>query len=557
MKKITGLFLSLLIGISLQARDPLLNILKDELNYQFTEMQKLPQKPYFMDFRATDRTTHSIQTSFGAVTGNTNSHSRNFVPTIRVGDMTFDNQIEPMQTSVTQGRSVTTISLPLNDDPQAIKQVIWDEVFNKYKRAVDDFERATANRAVRTEASDRSPSFSKANIEAHFDQPLDAEKIKFDEVYWSERMRQLSAEFLKNPDIVSGTASMSFEYQRRYYINTEGAEVVTNLTYTRVSISAMIRAEDDMELPLMQSYFAFFPNGLPSQEQMLADVKNLMERLVLLQNAELVSPFTGPALLSGAASGVFFHEIFGHRIEGQKMKSDRDGQTFKNMVGESVLPEGLSVFDDPTMKQYIGRDLNGFYVFDDQGVKGQRVTVVENGILRNFLMTRTPIDGFLKSTGHARAEIGYDPDSRQSNLIIETSNPKSDAELRKLLIEEAKAQGKDYGFFFKNVSGGLTQTSATATNSFSVNPLEVWKIHVDGRPDEMVRGVDLIGTPLSMFSRITHAGDRASTEIFIGMCGAGSGRIPVTAISPTILVKQVEMQRKPRSTNRGPILPRP
>jgi predicted Zn-dependent protease len=556
LKKIAGFVLLLFISVSLQAKDPLLKILKEELDYQFSELQKQPQPPYFMDFRVTDRTVRSVQTDFGSISGENDSRTRNFVPSIRVGNMELDNQFEPRQTSVTQG-GVMSVSLPLKDDASAIKQAIWDECFVKYKRAVDDYERTVANQKLRVEAEDKAPSFGKAKVEVFYESPLDANKIKFDEKYWGERMKRISADFLKNPELIAGSANVTFDYQRRYYVNSDGAEVVQNLTYARIMINAMLKADDGMDLPLFKSYFAFTPDGLPSEKELLADVKLLMEKLVLLKNAELVSPFTGPALLSGAASGVFFHEIFGHRIEGQKMKSDRDGQTFKKMVGEYVLPEALSVYCDPTLKQYIGKDLNGFYKYDDQGVKAQRVDVVKDGRLRNFLMTRTPIDGFPESNGHARADLGFDTDSRQSNLIVESSKPYTDAELRKLLIDEAKAQDKEYGYFFKTVSGGLTQTSAMATNSFSVNPLEVYRIYVDGRPDEMVRGVDLIGTPLSMFSRITHAGDINSAEIFIGTCGAASGQIPVTAISPTILVKQVEMQRKPRSADRAPILPRP
>lgn len=224
------------------------------------------------------------------------------------------------------------------------------------------------------------------------------------------------------------------------------------------------------------------------------------------------------------------------------MKSESDGQTFKKMIGQFVLPEGMHVYDDPTLRKYAGEDLNGFYKYDDQGVKAERVDVVVNGKLNDFLMTRTPIDGHPRTNGHARASDGFDPVSRQSNLVIETSNPKTPEELRQLLIEEVKKQGKEYGYFFKEVTSGFTFTGKGGTNSFNVTPLEVYKVFADGRPDQLVRGVDLIGTPLSMFSNIIYAGNDA--RVFTGMCGAESGSIPVTAISPTILVNKVETQRK-------------
>jgi len=559
LKKLYTFIFLLFVGFSIQAEDVLLKILKDELNYQFTQMRRSQPDLYYMDFHVTDQKSFSASASFGAENQNSRTHVRNFVPALRIGNKNFDNQIDPRQTAVAPGpgRGIILASLPIENDPVAIRQVIWNETFVKYKRAIDDLQRATDESRISLEMSDTTPSFSATPVVVHYEPILTGPKIEFDEEMWTQRMKNVSAVFARHREFLTGNASVSFRIRRTYFVNTEGTSVVQNLTYAQISIGAMLRAEDGMELPLHASFFAFFPNDLPSEAELIAAAEDLVERLLVMRTAPLVSPFTGPALLSGAASGVFFHEIFGHRIEGQKMKSDRDGQTFKRMVGEYVLPSALSVFDDPTMRQYRGSDLNGFYIFDDQGVRGERVTVVEDGILRNFLMTRTPIDGFLRSTGHGRAEMGFDPDSRQSNLIIETSEPKSDDELRRLLIEEARAQGREFGYFFRRVSGGFTQTGARTINAFNVTPLEVYRIYVDGRPDVMVRGVDLIGTPLSMFSRITYAGKPETAEIFIGRCGAGSGWVPVTAISPTILVRQVEVQSKARTTDREPILPRP
>ena len=210
---------------------------------------------------------------------------------------------------------------------------------------------------------------------------------------------------------------------------------------------------------------------------------------------------------SNDAAGVFFHEIFGHRVEGARMKSERDGQTFKKKVGESVLNPDVSIIFDPTIQYYKGVPLNGSYIFDDEGIRGERVVVVDKGILKNFLMSRTPIDGFPQSNGHARAQAGMHPVSRQSNLIVETQSPYTDTQLRKMLIDEIKLQGKEYGFFFKTVTGGFTITGRYIPNSFNVTPIEVYRVYADGRPDELVRGVDLIGTPLAMFSQIGAIGD--------------------------------------------------
>jgi predicted Zn-dependent protease len=268
-----------------------------------------------------------------------------------------------------------------------------------------------------------------------------------------------------------------------------------------------------------------------------------------------MEPFTGPAILSGQAAGVFFHEIFGHRIEGHRQKDERDGQTFAKMINQKILPEFMSVYDDPTLKKYGDTDLNGHYLYDDQGVKAQRVGVVQKGVLKKFLMCRSPIKGFSVSNGHGRAQAGRRPVSRQGNLIIESSKTVPYETLRKMLLDECKKQGKTYGLLFDNISGGFTFTGRRLPQSFNVTPITVYRVYVDGRPDELVRGVDLIGTPLTSFSKVFAAGDKH--DVFNGMCGAESGRVPVSAVCPPLLTAQIEVQKKYKASDKPPVLPPP
>ena len=541
-----------------QGQDKLLGLLKEELAQQMKELKGEEFPPYHMNYRVIDVTSSVVSASFGALMNSQQYRSRMLVPQIRLGDEKLDNfRFNQMGAAMSryQGPSVARLPLDEENNEDAVRQAIWDEVNNRYKFAVDMYQKTKAESSVNVEEEDKAPYFSEAKVEKYYEAPLPAEKMTIDTDQWAARMKEISAVFKNQPGIMKGDAIMIYTVERRYFVNNEGTEVVQNLPYARIMVFGETKADDGMELPLNLSYFAYDPADLPANDKIIADAKEMVKTLEALRVAPVVDPYTGPALLSGPASGVFFHEIFGHRIEGQRMKSENDGQTFKKMVGQLVLPADMHVYDDPTLRKYAGEDLNGFYKYDDQGVKAERVDVVVNGKLNDFLMTRTPIDGHPRTNGHARASDGFDPVSRQSNLVIETSNPKTPEELRQLLIEEVKKQGKEYGYFFKEVTSGFTFTGKGATNSFNVTPLEVYKVFADGRPDQLVRGVDLIGTPLSMFSNIIYAGNDA--RVFTGMCGAESGSIPVTAISPTILVNKVETQRKAKSQDILPILPAP
>ncbi len=541
-----------------QGQDKLLGLLKEELAQQMKELKGEEFPPYHMNYRVIDVTSSVVSASFGALMNSQQYRSRTLVPQIRLGDEKLDNfRFNQMGAAMSryQGPSVARLPLDEENNEDAVRQAIWDEVNNRYKFAVDMYQKTKAESSVNVEEEDKAPYFSEAKVEKYYEAPLPAEKMTIDMDQWAARMKEISAVFKNQPGIMKGDAIMIYTVERRYFVNNEGTEVVQNLPYARIMVFGETKADDGMELPLNLSYFAYDPADLPANDKIIADAKEMVKTLEALRVAPVVDPYTGPALLSGPASGVFFHEIFGHRIEGQRMKSENDGQTFKKMVGQLVLPADMHVYDDPTLRKYAGEDLNGFYKYDDQGVKAERVDVVVNGKLNDFLMTRTPIDGHPRTNGHARASDGFDPVSRQSNLVIETSNPKTPEELRQLLIEEVKKQGKEYGYFFKEVTSGFTFTGKGATNSFNVTPLEVYKVFADGRPDQLVRGVDLIGTPLSMFSNIIYAGN--DVRVFTGMCGAESGSIPVTAISPTILVNKVETQRKAKSQDILPILPAP
>lgn len=554
MKRFKYLFLlfSIFQLTIVYSQDKFADILKSELKYEMEQLSKQDLPPYYINFRVVDSESYSISASFGAIQQSTNEHGKYFLPHIRVGNKMFDNFYYSSQAP--NSNKPSSVSL-YDDNEKNIRMTIWENVESVYQKSKNIYSQSKAKFDIDTKQEDKAPNFVETETVTYYEEPIKDPKYNFETTKWQEKARKYSALFNNDKNIISSSVNVSFVKNRKYFVDTENSSVVQNETYAQLQVMAVTKADDGMELPLYKSYFAFSPSELPSDEVVTNDIKNLIAKLAELRVAPQVTPYAGPAIMAGNAAGVFFHEIFGHRIEGQRMKTSQDGQTFKSMVGKLLLPEGMHVFDDPSLKEYGGTPLYGYYKYDDQGVKGQRVDVIKNGVLNEFLMSRTGIDGFPTSNGHGRAAIGYNPTARQSNLVIETTNHKTDAELRVLLIQEMKKQNKEYGYFFKQVSAGLAFTGANQVNSFNVTPLEVYRVSADGSPDVLVRGVDMIGTPLSIFENIKYAG--GDTEIFTGTCGAESGGIPVTAIAPTVLLTKVEVQNKPKPTNQLPILTRP
>lgn len=552
------MFLSLHLCFTAQAQqqDKLLQLLKEELHYNMQELQKQEYAPYYMSMRLSEVYNLNLTSSFGTISGFAEQEGRTIVPQMRLGSLALDNFKYSSQGAPTQGKQMSQgAMIPLGDEyPESTREAIWRETLKRYQYACDQYEKTKAQASVSVADEDKAPSFSAAPSVSYYESPLSVAHCRVDVEVWKKRLNEISIVFKSMPELQSGSASLIFDYDRTYFVNTDGSEVVRNRVSARLMLSAQVKAADGMDLPLSKDYFAYDPADLPDNVTIIADARDMVGRLRALQKAPVADPFTGPAILSGPASGVFFHEIFGHRLEGHRLKSG--GQTFKKMVGEQVLPKEFAVYCDPTLKHYAGTDLNGYYLYDDEGVKARRVDNVVGGVLKEFLMSRVPLDGFPASNGHGRTSHGGDPVARQSNLIVETSRPYTETELRQMLQSEARKQGKEYGYYIRTVTSGFTYTGEGGSlNSFNVTPLEVYRVYVDNRPDELVRGVDMIGTPLSMFSNIMAAGDKP--EVFTGMCGAESGWVPVTASSPMIYVSQIETQRRAQSRDIPPLLPAP
>jgi predicted Zn-dependent protease len=528
-------------------------ILQSELRRNFDVLRQQEEPAYFISYTLHESRSAVLQASGGALVRSDNSQGRFATVEVRVGDYALDNTHPIRGDSRAAGPRVNRVPLPFTDEERPMRLALWRATDRTFKQASEALTRVRTNVAAKVQEEDPPSDFSREDAEMYSGELV---SFELDAEAWEARLRRLSAPFADDPLVLRGEVALTVQADNRYYVNTEGSQVATGDVSCRLFIQAVTKADDGMELPLYTSYYATSPEGLPDEEQLMSDVRDMIEMLSRLRKAPLVDPYSGPAILSGRAAGVFFHEIFGHRVEASRQRNTSDGQTFASRVGQPVLPEFLSVVFDPTMQRSGEVELMGHYLYDDQGVRARRVTVVERGVLQTFLVDRAPVRDFERSNGHGRAQPGYLPVSRQSNLIVQSTRRMPRERLIEMLREEARRQGKPFGLLFENIEGGFTNTGRGVANAFNVLPNVVYRIYTDeSRPPELVRGVDLIGTPLAAFGKIVATGDDVDT--FNGICGAESGGVPVSATSPSLLVSEVEVQKKVQSLETLPILPAP
>jgi predicted Zn-dependent protease len=529
---------------------PLLDALSQELSRNYAALrQKTEPAAYFLSYEVTEQEYRSVSGTLGTLESTNNAKNRVLDVSVRVGNSKLDNyhRVRGERVQFTSGAL-----LSYEDNVNSIKRRLWLETDRAYRSAAERLIRIKTNSQVKVAEEDDSDDFSHEDAATYQQAPA---KLRFDEAAWSGRVRNLSARFENYPGILTSHISVNGQTDTRYFVNTEGSRIEHGRGYARVVITAAAKAMDGTDLQTGETFEAVEASGLPKDDVLLAAVDRVAKDLTALLRAPEAEPFVGPAIFSGRAAGVFFHEIFGHRVEGHRQKDESEGQTFTKSVGTKVLPDFLSVVFDPNRRKMGDIDLNGWYDYDDEGVKARPVVAVENGVLKTFLMSRSPIRNFDHSNGHGRRQPGAEVVSRQSNLIVQSSKAVSDAQLRQMLLDEIKRQNKPYGLFFRDITGGFTTTARAGLQAFKVIPVIVYRVYPDGRPDELVRGTDIVGTPLASFAKILATSDKP--EVFNGYCGAESGSVPVSAVSPAILVSEIEIEKKAKSQDRPPLLPIP
>jgi predicted Zn-dependent protease len=504
-----------------------------------------------MAYSVVDQNNVQVQGSNGALLESQEARTRWLEVQVRVGSYELDNTHKVGDRPAFGGGGARP--LPIEDDVAVIRRAIWLETDRQYRSAAEALIKIQTGREVKVQTAEgQAPDFSRQEPQKWFGAHA---SVQVDRRPWEEKVRLYTRAFRESPKVFNSIVTFTARASNQYQVNSEGTELQFGDVHYRLELYIQGKAPDGMDINRYYNFDWVDPAAAPDDKAVLTRCKNMMKEMEALTEAPLVEPFAGPAMLSGRAAAVFFHEVFGHRAEGHRQKDITEGQTFARKVGEAIMPPFISVYDDPTVRKIGSTELLGYYPFDDEGVAAQRVTLVDGGVLKGFLMSRSPLVGFPDSNGHGRRQLGNVPVSRQGNLIIHSSKTVANTKLREMLIEEIRRQGKAFGLLIDDLEGGFTFTGRGLPQAFQLTPLVVYRAYADGRPDELVRGVDIAATVLVSLDKIVATGD--APDVFNGYCGAESGFVPVSAVSPAILISEIEVQKKETSTDKPPILPPP
>ncbi len=531
--------------------ETILGAMQTELDRSVAALSKGDPAVYFISYTLADRQYSSVSGSNGALLSSSDDRGRWLEVQTRTGSHELDDthKLADRQPSWTSPGT----SSALDDDIPTLRREIWRETDRQYRASAQALIKVKTSQQVQVQTAEgAAPDFSSEAPRTYVGPRVE---IRVDRKPWEERVRRYTAAFSKSPAVLNSIATFSALGMNQYQVTSEGSKLGFGQVHYRLELYVQSKAPDGMDINRFANFDWLDPKDAPDDKVVLARIQTMIQETEGLDKAPLIDPYAGPALLTGRASAVFFHEVFGHRAEGFRQKDINEGQTFTSKVGEQILPDFLSIKDDPTQAALEGQMLLGNYAYDDEGVPAEKVQLVDHGVLKTFLMGRSPLVSIPHSNGHGRRQLGYVPVARQGNLIVSSSKTMTNAQLRQKLIELVKEQGKPFGLLIDDIAGGFTFTGRGNPQAFQVLPLVVYKVFADGRPDELVRGVDIVGTPLVSLTKIVATGD--TPDIFNGYCGAESGSVPVSAVAPAILISEMEVQKKESSTDRPPILPPP
>ena len=512
------------------AADPVLKAMREELDRSKAQlkMDKVAA-PYYIEYRISDVEEWDLEAAFGALRQDQKIHGRTARVVVRVGDYKQDSYYGP-------GMGVVDFA-PLDNDPVAIRRELWLATDAAYKAAT---EALASKKALLSQYTADQPfdDFAKAEP-LEFVAPL--AKLDFSPDPWKELLQKATNLYRTNLTIQSVNGFLRFRALNEYYVNTEGTSTRQGSGLYSIQIGAETQASDGMKVGRTPFFAESSANELPSEAKFLADAEKALATLQALSEAPMVEEdYRGPVLFSNDAASDVFESLVGENVLGIRPKPGESARTageYSSNYKGRVLPTFISVVDDPTLKTFDGRKLVGSYEIDQEGVKASAVPLVSDGILVNYLLSRTPIRDFPESNGHGRAAPGQPPLPSIGNFVVKIKEPISKDELKKKLIEMCKQQDKPYGYYVATMAGE--------------NPRLLYRIYVSDGHEELVRGAvfNELDTR-TLRNNLVAAGNDP-------LVSNRAGNVPTTIICPSVLFDELEVKRTDRKNAKLPEYPLP
>ncbi|MFQ5505924.1 MAG: metallopeptidase TldD-related protein, partial [Planctomycetota bacterium] len=481
-------------------------------------------RPFFLSHLLRADESLNVWGRYGTVFHSSKVEESGLYAEVRVGSYESDQSIDGgLAADLSDRESYNWVEGPQELTPDAIRYCFWKLTQFKYEEALQEFY-DKQKILVEQRIHQSCPSFSREEslVANHPVRP-----VSFPKKDWEEFVQESSAVFTRHKKLVDPFVRLRGINTVRIQVNSEGTRSVCQETFFEAFVQAWYLTRDGAYLSSSRPFYGRRKNQLPTLDSVEEAIENIVHDLSDLARSKPLEPYAGPALLSGLASGLIFHEAIGHRLEGERMSARSEGQTFATRIGARILPSGLDVLDDPGLESFGGHSLYGHYLVDDEGVPAQRVKLVQDGVLENFLLSRSCAPGFEHSNGHGRHERHQDPMARMANLIVETNgNGHSWETLKEMLIAEIQARELPYGIIIRGVEGGETRTDRYDFQAFKGVPNEVFTVDPASGKETRVRNVNFIGTPLAVIQRILAFGTEA--EVDNSYCWAESGSVPVS-----------------------------